>query len=235
MTEPAGTDLIDDPLFDLPGAARNKPVITYQDPAGSHEIAIDGRVVVGSAPDAQVVVADSAVSRLHCELDPRQDGLWVRDLRSKNGTFVDGVMVETARLNDGSMLRLGSTEARVAYDPDPTPVELWPLHRFGPMVGKSVVMRELFARLHRIAKSEATVLLQGETGTGKEAAARAIHAMSTRHEGRFVVVDCGAIPENLIEAELFGHEKGAFTGASEARMGAMESAEGGTVFLDEVG
>jgi transcriptional regulator with GAF, ATPase, and Fis domain len=96
-------------------------------------------------------------------------------------------------------------------------------------------MRELFARVDRLAKSDSTVLVEAETGTGKELVARALHEASARAAGPYVIVDCAALPENLLESELFGHAKGAFTGAVGARAGAIEAADGGTVFLDEVG
>jgi DNA-binding NtrC family response regulator len=124
--------------------------------------------------------------------------------------------------------------AHVTYDAA-EPVELWKGERFGPMLGCTPVMRELFGRLARMAPTDAAVLVHGETGTGKELVARALHDASPRAGQPFVIVDCGALPENLLEAELFGHAKGAFTGAVGARAGAIEAADGGTVFLDEVG
>jgi two-component system response regulator GlrR len=127
------------------------------------------------------------------------------------------------------------TELTVSYGAQETPVELWPSSQFGRLIGPSVKMRELFARLARIARSPASVLIEGETGTGKELVARALHDASPRADGPFVVIDCGALSETLLDAELFGHARGAFTGAQTARAGAIESAEGGTVFLDEVG
>jgi two-component system, NtrC family, response regulator GlrR len=172
---------------------------------------------------------------LHAELELREDGLWVRDVGSRNGTFVDEIRVIEARLDAGRRLRLGSIEIQIAYDGGPVPVELWPDDHFGPLVGRSVAMRELFARLARIARTDSTVLIDGETGTGKEVVARAIHERSARREGPFVIVDCGSIPETLLESELFGHNKGAFTGASTARAGALRDADGGTVLLDEIG
>jgi DNA-binding NtrC family response regulator len=229
------TDILDDPLAGLPAASRNRPILHFYGPGGPVALPLEERVAIGSSPAASIALVDPRISRIHCEIELREDGAWVRDLESKNGTFVDGVLVECARLGDGSILRLGTTDVRVTYEAIASPVELWPLDRFGPLVGRSVVMRELFARMHRYTRSDATVLIQGETGTGKEVAASALHQMSPRHEGPFVVVDCGAIPENLIEAELFGHAKGAFTGATEARGGAIEAAHRGTIFLDEVG
>lgn len=106
--------------------------------------------------------------------------------------------------------------------------------RFG-MVGESAPIRELFAVLPKIAKSEAPVLITGESGTGKELIARAIHANSSRADGPFVAVNCAALPDTLIQSELFGHEKGAFTGAHQRKIGKFEAAQGGTILLDEIG
>ena len=208
----------------------------WADGTGPHSAIIDGRVLVGSSPDSGLVVHDPTVSRLHAELEARQDGLWVRDLGSRNGTFVDGLQVTGARVPDKGKVRLGSTELVVDSNPGQVRnVEIWPDSGFGKLVGKSVRMRELFATLARLAPMDASVNIYGETGTGKELVARAIHDASPRGPKPFVVVDCAALPENLLDAELFGHSKGAFTGAIGARPGAIESAHGGTVFLDEIG
>ena len=221
--------------FDAPWM-RRAPIIKWSEPAGpTREKELLERVVVGTAPSADVVLTDRAVSRLHAELDPRDDGLWVRDLGSRNGTFVEGIRVVAANIPNGAKLLLGRTEIAIRYAEQPNPVELWPSAQFGALIGASVAMRELFAKLSRIAQSSASVLIEGETGTGKELAAKAIHDVSPRASGPFVVIDCAALPETLLEAELFGHAKGAFTGALAARPGAIEEAEGGTVFLDEIG
>lgn len=214
---------------------RPRAELSWQGRTGALTAVIEQRVVLGSAPHADVVVSDSAVSKLHCELDPRLDGLWVRDLGSRNGTHVRDVRVVEARVPDGATLRVGSTVVTVRYSPEPTSVDLWRDTTFGPLVGHSPSMREFFARLARVAKTDATVLIHGETGSGKELVATAIHEASPRAQGPLVVVDCGSLPENLLEAELFGHGRGAFTGASSAREGAIEAAHGGTVFLDEIG
>jgi transcriptional regulator with GAF, ATPase, and Fis domain len=132
-------------------------------------------------------------------------------------------------------VRVGSSALVVRREPTPAQVDLWPMDQFGPLLGGSAIMRELFARLAKIARTDSTVLVQGETGTGKELVAQAIHEGSPRAKQPFVVVDCAALPENLLEAELFGHARGAFTGAATARAGALEAADQGTAFLDEVG
>jgi len=215
---------------------RSGPRVGWSDGAGRHERTIDRRLVVGSAPGSDLALADETVSRVHAELEPRADGLWVRDLGSRNGTYVEGLRVAGARVPNGARIRLGNTELVVDYSAaQDRPIEVWPNDRFGDLVGASVPMRELFATLSRIAPMDASVLVQGETGTGKELVARAIHDASPRAGKPFVVVDCAALPENLLDAELFGHARGAFTGAVAARAGAIESADGGTVFLDEVG
>jgi transcriptional regulator with GAF, ATPase, and Fis domain len=209
--------------------------ISWTDKNGPHSASITERVVVGSAEQAQIVVRDPTVSRVHAELDPRPDGLWVRDLGSKNGTFVNGVFVQVARLTSEREIRLGSAMLSIAPDAQPSTAPSWTEDTFGPLLGRSTRMRKLFTALARVAQTDFSVLVQGETGTGKELVARALHDASARRSGPFVVVDCAAIPENLFESQLFGHARGAFTGALTARTGDVETASGGTLFLDEVG
>jgi transcriptional regulator with GAF, ATPase, and Fis domain len=182
-----------------------------------------------------VRIADREVSRLHAELEPDDHGTWVRDLGSRNGTFVENLLVTAALAPDGARIRLGGTELVLRYPSQPSPVELWPHQHFGALIGASTAMRELFAQMARVAKSDAPVLILGETGTGKELVARAIHDASARASGPFVIVDCAALASSLIEGELFGHARGAFTGALAAHAGSFEAANGGTIFLDEIG
>ncbi|MGE3766812.1 MAG: sigma 54-interacting transcriptional regulator, partial [Kofleriaceae bacterium] len=163
------------------------------------------------------------------ELEPTPRGVVLRDLGSKNGTRVNGSQVEGALLRAACTLGIGTTRLSIDEELDPAGA------RFGALLGESGVMRALFAKAMRIAASDATVLIDGETGTGKGVLAQAIHDASPRRSGPFLVLDCGAIPATLIESELFGHEKGAFTGADRARPGLFEAARGGTVFLDEIG
>jgi DNA-binding NtrC family response regulator len=148
---------------------------------------------------------------------------------------VDGVEVREAVLRSGCLLRLGRATVRFEYAPEHNRPALSALTRFGSLAGTSAAMRQTIALLERASASDATVLLEGETGTGKGKAAEAIHQASPRRDKSFVVVDCGAIPAPLLESELFGHEKGAFTGADSRRIGAFEDASGGTLFLDEIG
>src|SRR5262249_24810336 len=175
------------------------------------------------------------VSRFHCDISLNDGHPVVRDLGSRNGTLVDGVSVLQAHLRSGSTIMLGRTHIRFDLGTDHVKIPLSDRDHFGLMVGRSQAMRAVFALLERAAQSDVTVLLEGETGTGKEAAAESIHRESARREAPLVVVDCGAIPPDLLESELFGHERGAFTGAVASREGAFEAAAGGTIFLDEVG
>jgi len=202
---------------------------------GQRHDSVGDRCSIGSQPGNDLHVADPTVSRYHCEIVIDGARAAVVDLSSKNGTVVDGVQVKHAYLRDGSLLRLGATAVRFELVHETNRLPASERTSFGRLVGQSRSMRTLFGVLERAAASDATVLLEGETGTGKTEAAEALHRASGRGRGPFVVVDCGAIPENLLESELFGHEKGAFTGAVARRIGAFEEASGGTIFLDEIG
>jgi two-component system, NtrC family, response regulator GlrR len=175
------------------------------------------------------------VSRFHGEIRVDPEGCRVRDLKSWNGTVVDGGSVVEAFLKTGSHIRMGKTVVRFELGEGTNRLPLSEETRFGSLTGVFPAIRAMFAMLRRATESEVTVLLEGETGTGKSQAARSIHEASARRGGPFVVVDCGAILGNLLESELFGHEKGAFTGATARRVGAFEAASGGTLFLDEIG
>src|SRR5690606_11410703 len=190
---------------------------------------------IGSAALCDLAIDDPTVSRFHCEILIGDDGARLRDTGSLNGTILDGVQIVEAYLRGGSVLRIGRTSIRFDFGVERHPLQLSEARRFGVLTGESVAMRRIFSMLERAAASEATVLIEGETGTGKTAAARSIHLESARRDGPFVVLDCGAVPAALIEDELFGHEKGAFTGADTRRAGVFEEASGGTLFLDEIG
>jgi len=195
----------------------------------------DDHVTIGSADNNGVPIADRSVSRYHARLEVRDDGVLLRDLGSTNGTFVDGLRIESAYLPDSARIRIGDTELEFELTQEIETLPLSEQSAFGSMIGHSVAMRRVFATLERIVHSDATVLIEGESGTGKEMVAEALHESSPRADHPFVIVDCGALPSGLIESELFGHEKGAFTGAVSSRAGAFELAHGGTVFLDEIG
>jgi two-component system response regulator GlrR len=193
------------------------------------------RCAIGSHPASDLVLDDATVSRFHCEVSIDDGGARIRDLESRNGTLVDGVRVVDGYLRPGSAIRLGRAKLQFDLSGASHPRHLSKHERFGTVVGRSVAMRATFALLERAAASSATVLLEGETGTGKGAMAEAVHNGSSRRGGPFVVVDCGALSPTLLDSELFGHERGAFTGADMRRIGAFEEADGGTVFLDEIG
>ncbi|WP_043427799.1 sigma 54-interacting transcriptional regulator [Cystobacter fuscus] len=193
------------------------------------------KLTLGTAPGNDLVLTDTTVSRFHAELVRERGGYRVKDLGSTNGTRVDHVRVQDAYVADGSTLTFGGTTVRFSLVATRDVLPLHPEPRFGGLVGESAVMRALFAQLVRLAVTDATVLVEGESGTGKERVAEALHQASPRASGPFVVVDCGSIPAELVESELFGHEKGAFTGATHERRGAFEAANGGTLFLDELG
>jgi DNA-binding NtrC family response regulator len=190
---------------------------------------------IGSHASNDIVLRDPAVSRFHCRL-VREDGMWrLRDTGSMNGTKLDGVRVRDADIVAEGALQIGESVVRIRGGA-PQKEDLVPmLPSFGALVGTSLPMRRLFALLDKIAQSDINVLIEGESGTGKELVATEIMQRSSRAEKPFVVVDCGAISPNLVESELFGHVRGAFTGADRDRMGAFETADGGTVFLDEIG
>jgi DNA-binding NtrC family response regulator len=189
-------------------------------------------VTIGGDPDNDLSLDDPHVSGRHAVIRPVANGYELADLASTNGSRVQGVAVSSALLRPGVVITLGTTHFRFeGPEPDagdgPT--------RFGDAVGRSKVMRQIFALLARLAPSDLTITLLGATGTGKDVLARGIHKRSPRAAGPFVVFDCGAVAPTLIESQLFGHERGAFTGATDDHPGAFERADGGTLFLDEVG
>jgi transcriptional regulator of acetoin/glycerol metabolism len=192
-------------------------------------------VVIGTDPKCDLVLSDDRVSGRHLALTAVESRFAVRDLESTNGTFYEGSRITEVTVPAGSTLLVARTPVRI--EPEAQPLDIPPsqARRFGELVGESLAMREVFAVLERIAGADATVLVEGETGTGKELVSRAVHDASPRRRGPFVAVDCGALPENLLESELFGHVRGAFTGASNARSGMIARADGGTLFLDELG
>jgi two-component system, NtrC family, response regulator GlrR len=219
-----------------PGAVRRFRLTIVEGPkAGATWESSSDRCSIGFHPSNDLVVEDATVSRFHCEVRIGEDGAHVRDLDSRNGTVLDGVRVSDAYLRGGSLLKIGRVGLRFEFSSESNRLPVSVGNSFGNLVGTSVAIRTAFALLERAAASDVTVLLEGETGTGKGVAAEAIHKASTRRDKPFLVVDCGAIPPNLLESELFGHEKGSFTGAISRRVGAFEEASGGTIFLDEIG
>jgi DNA-binding NtrC family response regulator len=203
--------------------------------AGTHCDVVGARVSVGTAGTNDLRLTDDTVSRHHCEIVARGDCYAVRDLGSTNGTLVEGVSIFEAPLAAGARLILGDSE--LVFEPTHTwvPIGESQAEHFGELYGATPAMRKVFSLLEKVASVSLTCLVVGETGTGKEIAARAVHELSNRANGPFVILDCGAVNENLILAELFGHERGAFTGADRSRIGAFERANGGTILLDEIG
>ena len=203
-------------------------------PAKGPPVPITGEpLVVGRAPECGLVLDDPKASSTHFEVVASRHGVRLRDLSSRNGTFLDGTRCIEVYLTSPVTLRVGDT--RLAFAPRDVKVETGVADSFGSMVGSSRPMRELFHRIQRIAATNLTALIQGETGTGKELIAKAIHDASARRSKPFVVVDCSAIPSTLAESMLFGHEKGSFTDAKDRRVSPFVEADGGTVFLDEIG
>jgi two-component system response regulator HydG len=202
----------------------------------SRSVLFDGDLCrIGTHASNDLVLTDPAVSRFHCRL-LREEGVWrVRDWGSLNGTKLDGVRIRDADLSDGALLTLGDSEVVVRAEAPAEQAVVPMIPVFGALAGTSVPMRMLFALLEKVAPSEINVLVEGKSGTGKELVANEIVQRSPRADKAFVVVDCGAISSTLVESELFGHVRGAFTGADRDRVGAFEAADGGTVFLDEVG
>lgn len=188
-------------------------------------------IVLGSAKSATISVPDSTVSAAHCELRFDSGVLVVRDLNSTNGTWVGGVRIREAVLLAGATITIGRTRLHL----EALNVELPSAAPLPGMIGCTGVMRTLYARCRRLSNYSAPVLIYGETGTGKELVARALHSEGSRSKGPFVVLNVSAIPRELVESELFGHERGAFTGAHATKIGAFEAATGGTLFLDEIG
>lgn len=202
---------------------------------GGQRVVLPGEraLCVGAGPTVDLVLEDPFISTRHATVRLARDGVVVEDLGSKNGTWVDGVTVERAWARMGAIIRFGRVSVRVVAGPLAPLVAREELPE-GPVVGNSASFREVLRMLERAARVRSPVLLRGETGTGKEMAARVVHRGSERRNHPFVAINCGAIPEALAESELFGHVKGAFTGAHRDRQGAFSRADGGTLLLDEV-
>jgi DNA-binding NtrC family response regulator len=190
---------------------------------------------IGAGEGVDILLDDKTVSRVHAEIELVREGVSVRDLGSRNGTYLYGQRIERAILSLGSTLRVGRVDIEIIPDLSPEQLPLYSGESYGPLIGGSTAMRRVYSLLNRLEGSLANVLITGETGTGKELAARALHEHSHVASGPFVSINCGGLEKNLARSELFGHVRGAFTGAVEARAGAFEDADGGTLFLDEIG
>jgi DNA-binding NtrC family response regulator len=192
-------------------------------------------VLIGSMDNNDVVLGDDTVSRYHCRITQEDNGYVLVDKGSTNGTFINKVRIREAFLKPGSIVSVGQSQLR--FNAREEQVEIVPSRsdHCGGLIGGNARMREIYSIIEKIAPTATTVVIDGETGTGKEVVAQAIHSLSPRKRNDLVVFDCGAVPPNLIESELFGHEKGSFTGAVMTRQGLFEQADGGTLFLDELG
>jgi DNA-binding NtrC family response regulator len=219
-----------------PFYVRRGKLVVISGPEKGKSLVVDRpELTIGSKEDNHLTLSDPTVSRLHAVLIESAGGYLIRDLNSTNGTYLDGVLIREAVLEFGRTITLG--ESQIKFVPFQEKIEVFPSSKnvFGEVYGQSLEMRNMFGILEKVASTEVTVILEGETGTGKELLARAIHTNSSKAKGPFVVFDCSAVAKNLIESELFGHEKGAFTGATHSRQGVFETARGGTLFLDEIG
>jgi DNA-binding NtrC family response regulator len=193
------------------------------------------RVLVGQSPACDLRLTDRLVSRRHAAFELVGARLRLSDLASTNGTFVQGLTILDAFLGGGEIVRVGETSIRVDLTARIDKVQLPNATRFGKIVGASPEMRRIYPLCERLAASTVPVIIEGETGTGKEVLAESLHEKGPRASGPFVVFDCTAVAPNLVESALFGHERGAFTGATETRRGCFEEAHGGTLLLDEIG
>jgi transcriptional regulator with GAF, ATPase, and Fis domain len=192
-------------------------------------------IAIGRASDNQLQLTDHTVSRVHCRLERVGESFLLRDAGSRHGTFVNGMRIFEVALERGSHVQLGGTrvELELVHEDSSPPTKAH--YSFGELVGAGESIRRTFAELEVVARNALTCLLLGETGTGKELAARAVHDRSARAANPFIVIDCAGVSANLIEDKLFGHTRGAFTGAIADARGAFEEAHKGTIFLDEIG
>jgi DNA-binding NtrC family response regulator len=202
---------------------------------GKRAVSHGDELTIGTSEGNDLQLTDGGVSRHHCAIRTIERGLELRDLASTNGTLLGDCEVGKVVIRSAARLRLGSTVVAVELLDREIDQPLAEDHRHGDLVGASPAMRRLYPVIQRCAEATANVLIEGETGTGKELVAESIHRGSTRRNGPFAVVDCAVLPRELIESELFGHVRGAFTGADKDRAGALVSAAGGTVLLDEIG
>ncbi len=233
--DPALTTIFDGPRPTVRHLRKSKLVVT-SGPDSGKEVEISKPTVTGGRSIINdLVLSDKAISGSHFEISAGENGYHLRDLGSTNGVFCGDLRVQDVYLKPGMSFRVGHTDVRFQKTDEIVEIALSKRDSFDKVIGASVRMREIFATLEKVAPSELTVLVTGETGTGKEMIARGIHTGSPRAHKPFVVLDCGAIPKDLIESTLFGHEKGSFTGAVGQHHGCFEQAHSGTIFLDEIG
>lgn len=189
-------------------------------------------IIIGSSNECDITIDDPYISRRHCKIVREGSTLLLGDLDSTNGTFVGSTRINKATLYGEETITVGQTKVKIRV---PELAQKQEIKSLGKMIGESEVMQAFFTSLERLANSDVSVCITGETGTGKEIAAKTIHEMSSKKSGSFIAVNCGAFPPTLIESQLFGYEKGSFTGATESHQGFFEQANKGTLFLDEIG
>ncbi len=218
--------------------AKGCVLVVVDGPNAGSTFDVDGaassRVFVGQSKSCDIRLEDPQVSRRHAALETSNAGVRLQDLNSTNGTFVNGLRVFDALIVGGETLRFGATTLRVESLTEVPPPSS-EADRFGNTLGRSAVMRRLYSHCEKLARAMVPVLIEGETGTGKEVLAESLHDASSRRDGPFVVLDCTTIAPSLAEATIFGHERGAFTGAVTSHPGVFEEAHGGTLFIDEIG
>lgn len=220
---------------EAPTVAFRIDVVSGVDAGSSFDVVGSERVFVGTSPAAKLRLSDRTVSRRHLTLEIRGGDLAIEDVGSRNGTMLGGTRIRSIFVRDPVELVLGDTTLRIAPIPRSNEETLPLAQSFAKVVGASREMRRLYPLLRKLADSDIPAIIEGETGTGKEVVAECLHEESARRNAPFVVFDCTAVPPSLAEVELFGHERGAFTGAVGQRRGVFEQAHGGTLFIDEIG
>ena len=239
MMEQGGTNKAKTMIVQAPESmlrVRKTKLLVISGPLQGQEFLITKDVFsMGSGMHNDLRLEDASISKRHCEITVDEEGYRIQDLDSTNGTYVQGIRVTQAYLNPGAELTLGKTRLIFCPMQESQDIPVSTQEAFGGVLGKSLAMRRVFHLVETYSGSDASVMLTGETGTGKEILAEEIHRHSPRRHKPFIVIDCAALAKDLIESELFGHTRGAFTGASGERSGAFEHADGGTVFLDEIG
>lgn len=217
-----------------PGARRHGWLLEIQDEGEVKRVPINGTLTIGSRKAANVIVEDETVSAVHAEARSLPDGVIFRDLQSTNGMWAGGGRVTEVWAGEGTIITIGQTTIVVRPTTELEDDEVLE-HPLETMAGGSLAMRRIAAIVRRLSKLSAPVLIAGPTGVGKELIAHALHFEGPRKALPFVAMNVAALPRELVESELFGHERGAFTGAVQRRAGAFAEAEGGTLFLDEIG
>ena len=234
--KPANTIALPSPPDGSTIRVRKTKLLVISGPLQSQEFVIGKEVfTIGSGRQNDLVIADTTISKRHCEISAEEGGYRITDLGSTNGTYVQGVRITSAYLNPGSEFQIGKTQLVFCPLLEEREIPLSSCESFGAMLGRSTARRRICHLAETYAPTDATIMITGETGTGKEIMAEEIHKHSRRAKRPFIVIDCAAMAKDLIESELFGHVKGSFTGANADREGAFEHADGGTVFLDEIG